>query len=120
MRLESVENANDQASIVAKTIAGQPANYDVIPWFWSNQYDIRLQTIGLSSGYDQTVVRGNPEDRSFSVIYLKEDRVIAIDCVNAVKDYAQGRKLIAANIPLADIEIARDPSLPLKDFARAM
>ena len=61
-----------------------------MPWFWSNQYDLRLQTVGLSTGYDATVTRGDPAARSFSVIYLKQGRVIALDCVNAVRDYVQG------------------------------
>ncbi|MGZ3257066.1 MAG: oxidoreductase C-terminal domain-containing protein, partial [Croceibacterium sp.] len=66
------------------------------PWFWSNQYDLRLQTVGLSLGHDATVLRGDPMTRSFSVIYLKEGRVIALDCVNRTKDYAQGRRLVEA------------------------
>ena len=66
-----------------------------MPWFWSNQYDLKLQTVGLSIGHDEIVVRGDPAARSFSAIYLRNGRVIALDCVNAVKDYVQGRKLIA-------------------------
>jgi 3-phenylpropionate/trans-cinnamate dioxygenase ferredoxin reductase subunit len=94
IRLESVQNAHDQATAAAKAIAGAPQPYDSIPWFWSNQYDLRLQTVGLSVGYDSTVVRGRPEDRSFSVIYLLQGRVIALDCVNSTRDYVQGRKLV--------------------------
>ncbi|HEX8621569.1 MAG TPA: FAD-dependent oxidoreductase [Allosphingosinicella sp.] len=94
IRLESVQNAHDQAATAARAIVGAPQPYEAVPWFWSNQYDLRLQTVGLSVGHDSTVVRGRPEDRSFSVIYLLEGRVIALDCVNATKDYVQGRKLI--------------------------
>jgi 3-phenylpropionate/trans-cinnamate dioxygenase ferredoxin reductase subunit len=94
LRLESVQNANDQATLVAKTIMGQQLSYDAVPWFWSNQYDLKLQTVGLSTGHDATVIRGDPATRSFSVIYLKEGRVIALDCVNATRDYVQGRKLV--------------------------
>ncbi|WP_066777893.1 NAD(P)/FAD-dependent oxidoreductase, partial [Sphingomonas sp. CCH5-D11] len=90
IRLESVQNANDQANVVAKTITGQDAAYHAVPWFWSNQYDLKLQTVGLSIGHDATVLRGDPAARSFSIIYLKAGRVIALDCVNAVKDYVQG------------------------------
>ena len=91
IRLESVQNANDQATVVARTIMGSDTPYDSVPWFWSNQYDLKLQTVGLSTGYDQLVTRGDPTSRSFSVIYMKLGRVIALDCVNAVKDYVQGR-----------------------------
>ena len=82
-----------------------------MPWFWSNQYDLRLQTVGLCQGHDDLVVRGDPAARSFSVVYLKAGRVIALDCVNAVKDYVQGRKLIEAGA-------APDKAL-LADGARA-
>ncbi|MXP40349.1 NAD(P)-binding protein [Altererythrobacter soli] len=94
IRLESVQNAHDMASTAAKAICGDKVPYDALPWFWSNQYDLRLQTAGLSFGYDSTVLRGDPAERSFSVIYLREGRVIALDCVNRTKDYAQGRKLV--------------------------
>jgi len=94
IRLESVQNAHDQATTAARAIVGAPQPYEAIPWFWSNQYDLRLQTVGLSIGHDRTVVRGRPEERSFSVLYLLEGRVIALDCVNATRDYVQGRKLV--------------------------
>jgi 3-phenylpropionate/trans-cinnamate dioxygenase ferredoxin reductase subunit len=68
IRLESVQNANDQATLVAKTIMGQELAYDAVPWFWSNRYDLKLQTVGLSTGHDATVLRGDPATRSFSVI----------------------------------------------------
>lgn len=96
MRVESVQNANDMATCVAKAICGNAKPYKAFPWFWSNQYDLRLQTAGISLGFDQTVIRGNPQARSFSVVYLKEGKVVALDCVNAVKDYVQGRKLVEA------------------------
>jgi 3-phenylpropionate/trans-cinnamate dioxygenase ferredoxin reductase subunit len=91
IRLESVQNANDQATVAAKAICGAPVAYKACPWFWSNQYDLRLQTVGLSIGHDATVLRGDPATRAFSVIYLKQGKVIALDCVNVVKDYVQGR-----------------------------
>ena len=98
IRLESVQNANDMATVVAKTIMGDLVPYHAVPWFWSNQYDLKLQTVGLSIGYDQTVVRGDPTTRAFSVTYLKRGRVIALDCVNSVKDYVQGRRLVVDRI----------------------
>jgi len=94
IRLESVQNANDMANAVAKTLTGIPTEYHAVPWFWSNQYDLRLQTVGLSVGHDATVLRGDPATRSFSLVYLKQGRVIALDCVNAVRDYVQGRTLV--------------------------
>ncbi|MEG3167945.1 FAD-dependent oxidoreductase [Sphingomonas sp. LB3N6] len=115
IRVESVQNANDQANVAARTIVGNPTAYHAVPWFWSNQYDLRLQTVGLSTGYDQTVVRGDIVGRSFSIVYLKDGRVIALDCVNAAKDYVQGRKLVEAAAPLAAAVLA-DTGLPLKDM----
>ncbi|MGL5838029.1 MAG: NAD(P)/FAD-dependent oxidoreductase [Sphingorhabdus sp.] len=115
IRLESVQNANDQASVVARTICGNTEGYSATPWFWSNQYDLKLQTIGLSVGHDQAVLRGDPATRSFSVIYLKGGKVIALDCVNKVKDYVQGRRLVEAG---AVIDPARltDGAVPLKEM----
>ena len=116
VRLESVQNAHDQAATAARAIAGQPQPHDAVPWFWSNQYDLRLQTVGLSIGHDRTILRGRPEDRSFSLVYLREGRVIALDCVNAVRDYAQGRKLVLqARAP--DPARLADPTVPLKELA---
>lgn len=116
VRLESVQNANDQATVAAKTIAGVEAHYDAVPWFWSNQYDLKLQTVGLSTGHDACVVRGDPATRSFSVIYLKEGRVIALDCVNATKDYVQGRKLVVERMAIDPARLA-DAATPLKELA---
>ncbi len=115
IRLESVQNANDMATTAAKAICGMPAPYAATPWFWSNQYDLKLQTVGLSVGHDQTVLRGAPARRSFSVIYLKGGRVIALDCVNAVKDYVQGRKLVETR-SAPDVAKLADPAAPLKDL----
>ena len=112
IRLESVQNANDQATLVAKTIMGQHVSYDAVPWFWSNQYDLKLQTVGLSTGHDATVIRGDPATRSFSVIYLREGRTIALDCVNATRDYVQGRKLVANGLSAHPTKLA-DVSTPL-------
>jgi 3-phenylpropionate/trans-cinnamate dioxygenase ferredoxin reductase subunit len=116
IRLESVQNANDQASVAAKSIIGAPQPYGAVPWFWSNQYDLRLQTVGLSAGHDATVVRGDTASRSFSVVYLKTGRVLALDCVNAAKDYVQGRTLVAARATVPAALLA-DTSKPLKELA---
>ncbi|MGX7895928.1 NAD(P)/FAD-dependent oxidoreductase [Tsuneonella sp. HG222] len=116
IRLESVQNANDMASTAARAICGDPQPYEAVPWFWSNQYDLRLQTVGLSLGHDATVLRGNPEERSFSVLYLKGGQVIALDCVNRTKDYAQGRKLVEAKAAIAPAMLA-NTAVPLKEMA---
>ena len=118
IRLESVQNANDMATVVAKVITGQDASYGATPWFWSNQYDLKLQTVGLSAGHDATVLRGDPGTRSFSVIYLRQGKVIALDSVNCAKDYAQGRKLVEQRV-VADPAALADPAIPLKDLVPA-
>jgi len=116
IRLESVQNANDQASTVARAIMGQAEPYHAVPWFWSNQYDLKLQTVGLSIGYDQLVMRGDPAARSFSLVYLRRGRVIALDCVNAVKDYVGGRALVVQGMVI-DPAALGDIETPLKTLA---
>ncbi|WP_186402649.1 NAD(P)/FAD-dependent oxidoreductase [Sphingopyxis sp. P1IMeth2] len=118
IRLESVQNANDQANVVAKGICGAEAPYHAIPWFWSNQYDLKLQTAGLSTGHDRAVLRGDPASRSFSVVYLKAGKVIALDCVNATKDYVQGRMLVTAGTAATPEQLA-DSETPLKELLTA-
>ena len=115
IRLESVQNANDQATTVAKLLTGEEVPYDAVPWFWSNQYDLKLQTVGLSTGYDALVVRGDMTARSFSVIYLKHGHVIALDCVNATRDYVQGRALVLARA-VVDPALLSDAGVPLKEM----
>jgi len=113
VRLESVQNAVDQAKTAAKTLAGVREPYRAVPWFWSDQADLKLQIAGLSTGYDQTVVRGTPDDESFSVLYYRDGRLIAIDSVNAVSDYMAVRKALGsgATIPA---ELAHNLEAPLK------
>jgi 3-phenylpropionate/trans-cinnamate dioxygenase ferredoxin reductase subunit len=113
IRIESVQNAHDMAAVVARTLCGDARTYDAVPWFWSNQYDVKLQTVGLSAGHDDVVVRGDPDTGSFSLIYLKSGRVIALDCVNAVRDYAQGRALITGGHSVAASSLA-NIEIPLK------
>ena len=115
IRLESVQNANDQATVAARTIMGADVAYHAVPWFWSNQYDLRLQTVGLSTGFDHVVLRGDAATRSFSVVYLRQGRVIALDCVNATRDFVQGRALVVGGLspPLASLA---DPAVPLKSL----
>lgn len=116
IRLESVQNAMDMAAVVARAICGDPQPYRAMPWFWSNQYDIRLQTIGLSTGHDTSVLRGDPATRAFSVVYLREGRVIALDCVNATRDYAHGRRLVETRAQI-DPGLLTATEVPLKEMA---
>lgn len=116
IRLESVQNANDMATTVAKAITGEPEAYHAVPWFWSNQYDLRLQTVGLSTGHDRAILRGDPASRSFSIVYLKQGRVIALDCVNAARDYVQGRALVLTRAT-ADPDRIADPDTALKELS---
>ena len=118
IRLESVQNANDQATTVAKDIMGAADPYHAVPWFWSNQYDLRLQTVGFNLGYDETILRGDPAARSFSVIYLRDGKVLALDCVNAVKDYVQGKALVVGGLSPDKASLA-DPAIPLKSLLPA-
>jgi len=116
IRLECVQNANDQALTVAKFLTGAEEPYEAVPWFWSNQFDLKLQTVGLSAGYDQVVLRGDPATRSFSLIYLRDRRVIALDCVNMTRDYVQGKALVQRGIS-AEAATLADTAVPLKDLA---
>lgn len=115
IRLESVQNAHDMAACVARGIMGETEPYEALPWFWSNQYDLKLQTVGLSLGHDAEAIRGSQDERSFSVVYLREGRVIALDCVNRTRDYAQGRKLVEARAQI-DLDLLADSEVALKDM----
>ena len=118
LRLESVQNANDQARTAVQHILGEAIPYGAVPWFWSNQYDLRLQTVGLSIGHDERVVRGDPAARSFSVVYLRQGQVVALDCVNRTKDYVQGRALVVDGARPDRTELA-DADRPLKEVGLA-
>ncbi len=95
IRLESVQNAVDQAKIIAGVITGDPRPYAAVPWFWSDQYDLKLQMVGLAQGHDQVIERGNRGGNRFSVFYFKAGRLIAIDSINRPADHMRGRKLLA-------------------------
>lgn len=119
IRLESVQNANDQAAVVVNALTGGNGAYGAVPWFWSNQYDLKLQTVGLSIGHDEAVVRGDQSERSFSVVYLRAGKVVALDCVNAVRDYVQGRRLVIDGLAIDARQLA-DVAIPLKDMGIAV
>ncbi|HLV16060.1 MAG TPA: FAD-dependent oxidoreductase [Pseudomonas sp.] len=116
IRLESVQNANDQARTVADFLTGNPQPYNALPWFWSDQYDLKLQTVGLSAGHDQMVLRGDPASGSFSVVYLKDGCVQALDSVNLVRDFVQGKALVKNRVAVDPVALA-DASVPLKSLA---
>lgn len=95
VRLESVPNAMEQARAAAATLAGKPRAYHSVPWFWSDQYDLKLQMTGLSHGYDQWVVRGSMQNRSFTAFYLRDGKLIACDAVNRPQEFFVAKRLVA-------------------------
>ena len=116
IRLESVHNALEQAKTAAANICGDPVEYEQVPWFWSDQYDLKLQIAGLSEGYDVAVIRGEPATRSFSCLYLRDGVLIACDAINAPRDFVQSKALIAAKPRIAPDRLA-DEGVQLKDLA---
>ncbi|MBT8099789.1 MAG: FAD-dependent oxidoreductase [Gammaproteobacteria bacterium] len=115
LRLESVHNALEQAKTAAANICGDELHYSQVPWFWSDQYDLKLQIAGLSEGYDQVVMRGDLAARSFACCYLDAGRLIAVDAVNAPRDFIQAKPLIAA-AAMPDPERLADSDIMLKDL----
>jgi len=114
VRLESVDNAFEQANTVAANIIGTPTQHDRVPWFWSDQYHHKLLIVGLAESHDQAILRGDPSNHSFSVCYLRAGELIAIDTVNMAKDQMAARKLIAARMRPDPVKLA-DISIALKD-----
>jgi 3-phenylpropionate/trans-cinnamate dioxygenase ferredoxin reductase subunit len=117
VRLESVDNAFEQSKVAASNILGRPAVHDRVPWFWSDQFDNKLLIVGLSSGHDQQVTRGDPATRSFSVCYLKGGELLAVEAVNHSKDYMAARKLIPERLR-PNIDRLADVSIGIKDTAQ--
>lgn len=116
-RLESVHNALEQAKLAAADILGTAPPTLETPWFWSDQYDLKLQTAGLSQGHARTVVRGNPTDRRFAVFYLgSDDRVLAVDAVNSGPEFLAGKQIVARMGRLAP-DVLADTSLSMKEIA---
>ena len=115
LRLESVHNALEQAKTAASNIVGEETHYAQVPWFWSDQYDLKLQIAGLSQGYDDIVLRGDPDSRSFACCYLQDDMLIAVDAINAPRDFMQAKAVIAAQVK-PDPKRLADTDTPLKDL----
>lgn len=113
--IESVQNAVDQAKSVAGAILGQSIPHGAVPWFWSDQGDIKLQIAGLSGAGDEVVMRGNPDEGRFSALHFRQDRLVAVDSVNSPADHMAARKLIAQRVRISPHALA-DVQQPLKSF----
>jgi 3-phenylpropionate/trans-cinnamate dioxygenase ferredoxin reductase subunit len=116
VRLESVPNAIHQAKVAAATLLGAPVAYSEVPWFWSDQYDLKLQIAGLSTGYDEVVLRGDPTTRSFAAFYLAAGQLLAVDAINSPKDFIAAKKLVASRARIAT-DVLRDASVDLASLA---
>jgi 3-phenylpropionate/trans-cinnamate dioxygenase ferredoxin reductase subunit len=115
VRLESVDNAVEQAKTAAANICGKPARHEHVPWFWSDQYDVKLQIAGLSEGYEHTVVRGDPDSGSFALYYFAGGELLAVDAINSMRDFMSGKKWLAER-KRPDPERVADPSVDLKNI----
>ncbi len=116
LRLESVHNALEQAKTAAANLCGVETRHRQVPWFWSDQYELKLQIAGLSEGYDDVVIRGNPAEQRFACLYLRDGRLIAVDAVNSPREFMQSKALIAEGRVLATEHLA-DPEVNLQDLA---
>lgn len=114
VRLESVDNAVEQSTAAALNLLGRATVHDPVPWFWSDQYEHKLLIVGLSQNHDQQLIRGDPGTGAFSVCYLKGGVLVAVECVNQMKDYMAARKLVPQHAR-PRIEKLADPAIPLKD-----
>ncbi|MBL4852673.1 MAG: FAD-dependent oxidoreductase [Robiginitomaculum sp.] len=118
LRLESVPNATEQAKTAALSICEKPKPYNALPWFWSDQFDLKLQIAGLSAGYDDIVLRGNPDKgRSFAAFYFKGDQLLAVDAVNRPGEFMLGKRLIPLNKTI-DKKALADEAVALKTFLK--
>lgn len=120
LRLESVPNAMEQAKSAATSICGQAKSYHALPWFWSDQYNAKLQIAGMNRGYERVVIRGVPSSDQFVAWYLKGDQVLAADCINSPKDFMTAKKIISQKIvmkeaDLADLAVDLTTLIPKKD-----
>lgn len=118
LRLESVHNALEQAKTAAAAMCGELIPYAQIPWFWSDQYDVKLQIVGLSNGYDQTVTRGDKAAHSFATFYLRDGQLLAVDAINSPREFMLGKKLVTAGAVFDPQQLA-DESVDFKSLATA-
>ncbi len=117
VRLESVHNAIEQAKVAASGMLGKPKRYEDVPWFWSDQYDLKLQIVGLSKGYDQIVIRGEPSQETFAAFYFRAGKIIAIHAVNSPREFMLGKKLISQEKTIAPEKLANQ-TLNFMDLAK--
>jgi len=118
VRLESVQNAIEQAKAAAANFAGEPHVYAEVPWFWSDQYDLKLQIAGLAQNCDGQALRGDPASRSFALYYLRSGRLVAVEAVNAPRDFLFAKKVIAARLEV-DADRLADPGFDLNTLLPA-
>ena len=119
VRLESVQNAMEQGRAAARNMFGKSEPYQMVPWFWSDQYDCKLQMVGISGGYDQLVLRGDPAtQRSFAAFYLKDGRIIAADAVSKPQEFMFAKKLVAMRALVDPVRLA-DETVPMKELVPA-
>ncbi|MGA1080433.1 MAG: NAD(P)/FAD-dependent oxidoreductase [Steroidobacteraceae bacterium] len=116
VRLESVDNACEQAKTAAANLCGKATVHDKLPWFWSDQYELKLQIVGLSQDHDRVILRGEPASRKFSCCYLRGQELLALDAVNQPGEFMAARRLIGERARF-DLDRLADPSIPLKDAA---
>jgi len=116
IRLESVPNANDQGKTAAASICGVKKEYKSLPWFWSDQYNLKLQIAGLSQGYDQVIIRGDKlTDRSFAAFYFKDGQLISAECVNRPQEFMLSKKIIAEKLTINPDRLT-DESIAVKEL----
>ena len=115
LRLESVHNAMEQAKTVASSVMNNPMEYNQVPWFWSDQYDHKLQIVGLSGDHDLVTMRGNTNDAKFMLFYTKDEELIAVDAINNPKEFLISRKLVANKVKIKP-EVICDPNTNLNDL----
>ena len=119
LRLESVQNATDQARVAAAAVCGRETKYHALPWFWSDQYDLKLQIAGLSQGYEEVVVRGDRQgSRAFAVFYLRQGRVIAVDAVNKAAEFMLGKRLITDRVEV-DKNVLADENIHMRELLKS-
>jgi len=111
-----VSSAGEQAKVAAAAMCDKPKEIAALPWFWSDQYDLKLQIAGLGAGYDEIVVRGSPEDRKFAAFYLKNGTLIAVDAINSPPEFLASKKLIMSGAKLS-ADILADTSITMKEIA---
>jgi 3-phenylpropionate/trans-cinnamate dioxygenase ferredoxin reductase subunit len=119
VRIESVPNASAQARVAAAWVCSRRETHTAVPWFWSDQYDLKLQIVGLSRDYDHLVVRGKPEDRSFMAFYLRGSRILAVDAVNRPAEFMVAKRLVAQKACVSSAQQLSDESWPLQNLNRA-